>query len=150
MIWALLLASAPLDPVGDPLDRYLTVEAVMKALEGLEPALRACPIGKDETVALTMDWSGDGTANRLHWEPEKYSTVSCWTQAIAAHRFPVHDDEPERVGLSLYVRDGALVLSPVPKIDRRATGPLLLFVSGTEGERSRIEEYLAGTEPEEQ
>jgi hypothetical protein len=150
MIWALLISAVPVDPIGDPLERYLEIEDVSVALEGLAPKLKACAVGEDVTVSLTMSLSGDGSVGLSEWEPEAYSSVPCWNGALSTHRFPSHDDTPERVRLSLYVRGGALVLSPVPELEPRPVGPLLLFVGGAEDERSRIEQYIEGTGKEEQ
>ena len=150
MIWALLISAVPFDPMGDPLKRYLGIEDVSDALDSLAPKLKACAVGEDVTVSLTMAWSGDGSVESSKWEPQAYSTVQCWTEVLSAHQFPPHDDVAEHVRISIYVRDGALVLSPVPQIEPRPIGPLLLFVAGTEDERSRIEHYIAGTEREEQ
>lgn len=150
MIWALLISAVPVDPIGDPLERYLEIEDVSVALEGLAPKLKACAVGEDVTVSLTMTLSGDGLVGSWEWEPEAYSSVPCWTEVVSTHGFPPHDDTPERVRLSLYVRGGALVLSPVPEMAMRSLGPLLLFVGGAEDERSLIEQYIGGTGKEEQ
>ena len=150
MIWALLLSAVPFDPVGDPLERYLEADDVAVALDALAPKLKACAVGEDVTVSLTMAWSGDGSVGSLKWEPESYVAVPCWRDALSAHRFTRHDDAPERVRVSLYVRKGALVVSPVPEIEHRPIGPLLLFVDGSEDVRSQVELYIAGTETGEQ
>ena len=150
MIWALLISAVPLDPVGDPLERYLVIEDVAETLNGLAPKLRACAVGEDVTVSLTMAWSGNGSLGSSDWEPEDYTSVPCWTETLSAHRFPVHDDAPEHIRVNLYVRDGALVLSPVPQIEQRPIGPLLLFVGGADDERSQVEQFIRGTQNEEQ
>jgi hypothetical protein len=128
MMWWFLMGAMPIDPVGDPLPRYLTARDVVKQLKLAEPALQACGVTEDRTQAVALQIHGDGSIQSIVWQDSKLPVHECWTTALTAHRFAAHDGLPIRLSTTVYVREGQLMLSPQPEVVPRNLGPLMLFV----------------------
>jgi hypothetical protein len=128
MMWWLLMGAMPIDPVGDPLPRYLTTIDVIKQLKLAEPALQACGVREDRTQGVSLQIHGDGSIQSIVWQDSTLSVHECWTTALNAHRFHAHDGLPVHLSTTVYVRDGQLMLSPQPEVVPRNLGPLMLFV----------------------
>jgi hypothetical protein len=135
MMWWLLMGAMPIDPVGDPLPRYLTAIDVVTQLQLAEPALQACGVREDRTEGVAFQVHGDGSIRTVVWQDGKPSIHDCWTTALKAHRFQPHDGLPIHLSTTVYVRDGQLMLSPQPEVVPRDLGPLMLFVLPDSAER---------------
>ena len=142
MMWWMLLGALPIDPVGDPLPRYLTTLDVTEQLKLVEPALQACDIEGEHTQGVELQVHGDGTVQSIVWQESDVSAYVCWAAALEAHRFQPHDGEPIRVSTTVYVRNGELMLSPQPTVFPRRLGPLMLFVLPEKAEL--VYEYMHG------
>jgi len=130
MIWWMLMAAVPLDPVGDPLPRYLTIGSVEAVVASLREPLGQCPSSEAVTVRLGISFQPDGSLLLIEADPADHSAESCWKEAIEGQIGPKHDDLPQRVDTTLYVRDGQTLLSPVTTVQVRQMTPLMLFVTG--------------------
>lgn len=130
MIWWMLMAAVPLDPVGDPLPRYLTLGSVEAVVASLQEPLSQCAASEAVTVRLGISVKPDGALVLIDAEPADHPAEPCWRQAIEGHVGPTHDDLPQRVDTTLYVRDGQTLLSPATTIQVRQMTPLMLFVTG--------------------
>ena len=128
MIWMLLLGALPMDPIGDPLPRYLTPGGIAEALLKLTEPLQGCVSEGDYTEPFAFSIHGDGRVDQIAWQAAEHAAQQCWGAALEKHRFSVHDDTPIRVETTLYVRDGIVTLSPQPTVHARELGPLMMFV----------------------
>ena len=144
MIWTLLLAAVPLDPVGAPLPLYVTLEDVVTHLRNAEPQLQACAAKEDETIALSMRFQPDGQVKVDPSKEAESEAQQCVRRAIEAQPGPVHHGSPLKVSSTVYFRAGMVVVSPSPTVDTRSIGPLMLFVDGDRVERDIIIEHLSG------
>jgi hypothetical protein len=144
MIWALLLGAAPLDPIGAPVQFYLSdadVGAVVKAVEG---PLGGCEVPGVLNVGLTVVLKAEGGMMVHRIEGAEASLSACIGQAFSAAESPPHDGIDVCVDTTLYVRGGVVLLSPKPTVHRRVLGPLMLFVPGDKATRSRVSQHLEG------
>ena len=147
MIWWVLMAGVPLDPLGDPLPRYVMPEHVAAVLDDVKPRLAECQISGDSTVRVELDFMGDGTIKVVRVDGGGTALSACWADALESQSGHKHDDVPQRVSTTIYVRDGSIVLSPSVLHEQRDVFPLLLFV--TEGARSAVNSAIRGAgEPE--
>lgn len=147
MIWWVLMAGVPLDPIGDPLPRYVMPEHINAVLNDVKPHLEQCEFSGDSTVLVELDFMGDGTIKVVRMEGGGAALDKCWSDTIASQPGHKHDDVPQRVSTTIYVREGAVVLSPSVRRDQRDVFPLLLFV--TDDARSGINSAIRGAaEPE--
>ncbi len=128
MIWMMLLGALPIDPVGDPLPRYLTPNRIKRELEKLTEPLQGCIATGDLTEPLAFSIHGNGRAQQIVWGEGRDEVHQCWSVQLEQHRFSPHDDTPIRVETTLYVRNGVVTLSPQPTVHARTLGPLMLFV----------------------
>ena len=147
MIWWVLMAGVPLDPIGDPLPRYVMPAHINSALSDVKPRLEQCEFTGDSTVLVELEFIGDGTIKVVQMEGGGVELDRCWTDAIESQPGQKHDDVPQRVSTTIYVREGSVVLSPSVRHDQRDVFPLLLFV--TDDARSGINSAIRGAgEPE--
>ena len=128
MMWMLLLGALPVDPVGDPLPRYLTSVQVIQELGTLTQPFQGCVSEGGHTVALSFSIHGDGSVRTPVWGAAPSHIQTCWGTVLEKLRFPVHDDVPIRVQTTVYVRNGVVTLSPQPTVYARKLGPLMMFV----------------------
>jgi len=128
MIWLFFLAAIPLDPVGDPLPRYLTPVGVAKHLATAAPSLQECVSVGNYTERVSFKIYGDGAVRDVEWSNGEMDVHKCWANAFVGLRFSRHDDLPIHLETTVYVREGSLTLSPQPEISERAVGPLMLFI----------------------
>jgi hypothetical protein len=149
MIWALLLGAAPLDPIGAPLQFYLSdvdAGAVIKAVEG---PLGGCEVPGDLNVGLTVVLKAEGGMSVHRIDGAEASLSACIGQVFSAAESPPHAGIDVCVDTTLYVRGGVVLLSPRPTVHRRLLGPLMLFVPGDQAVRSRVSQHLEGPSPQE-
>ena len=142
MMWILLMGVVPLDPVGDPLPRYLTPIRITDELAQLTEPLQRCSTSGDRTDGLSFRIDGDGRAQNITWSDPDPVVQRCWQLALEQYRFSHHDDEPVRVDTTVYVRAGKVTFSPQPTVQTRDLGPLMLFVLPEN--MVRVHGYLQG------
>ena len=128
MIWMLLLGALPMDPIGDPLPRYLTPIQVTHELAQLVDSFQQCAPSDEHTDGLSFAIEGNGRVQNIMWSQPEHVTQRCWQIALEKHHFSNHDDEPVRVNTTVYVRAGIVTLSPQPTVHTRDLGPLMMFV----------------------
>ena len=148
MIWLLLMGSLPLDSVGDPLPRYLVEARVFQALRTLEPVLGECATEEDATIPAELDFHGNGSVEVVELKSASAGVTECLKKAFESFSAPTHDDLVQKVWTTVYIRDGALFLSPDVSLHQRELSPLLLFV--TDEARESVKSAIIGAEPMEQ
>ena len=147
MMVLLLLGTLPIDPVGDPLPRYLTTLGVTQQLSKATEPLQKCVAEGDHTEPFSFSIHGGGHVQDIAWKNGIHAARDCWDRVLNNHRFSVHDDTPVRVETTMYVRGGIVTLSPQPSVHARQMGPLMLFVLPENV--SRVSSYLHGvSDPE--
>jgi hypothetical protein len=144
MIWAILMGATPLDPVGAPLDFYLTDPKIGAVLQGVVPGLQSCVGGKDFSVGVGLALLSTGGIKVRQIGPVSAANRACLDTLFSAAESPSHHGEDLEVETTVYLRDGVVLVSPSPRVFRRLVGPLMLFVSGDADARLRVAEYLGG------
>lgn len=148
MIWALLLGAVPLDPIGAPMPFYLSDADAGAVVKAVEEPLGVCEVSGDRTVGITVILQAEGGMTVRRIEGADAPLSACIGRAFAAAESPSHDGLDVCVDTTLYVRAGVVILSPRPTVHHRVLGPLMLFVTGDEAERSRVSEHLEGLAPQ--
>ncbi len=145
MIIALLIAGVPLDPVGDPLPQYLSLSSVRSVLDGTRFRLNECGVDKDLTVNVALQVKGNGEITVDELTGVEGTQAECWAATLSEATSLRHDDAPQRVTATFYVRSQEVLFSPELMLHEREPSPLLIFSPGSE--RDRIYSVIHDAEP---
>jgi len=135
LIVALLIAGVPLDPVGDPLPQYLSLSSVRAVLDGKKVRLKECGVDQDLTVNVALQVKGNGEIAVDELTGVEGAQAECWAATLSGATSLRHDDAPQRVTATFYVRSQEVLFSPELMLHEREPSPLLIFSPGSERDR---------------
>lgn len=155
MIWLLLLAAIPIDGTGRPLPLYLNPTRAAQAVNEALPALAKCAVDVEGpvTVPVVLNVKSDGVSEQVRLFPTESGAsrlVECWTTELQRAPFPTHHETPIPIRFTIYLRDGAVTVSPQVVVVERVIGPVLLFLSPltSEADKARAAAMLpSGMKP---